>query len=365
MADRRQGATRAGVRAAALALLLSGAVMAVAGHDGGPGLAPPSPPPPTAVQAAAHTAPETAEPPPFGAFTDSGAAGVRALGALRSWLGGTPVRVGHTYLPGDTWAGIEGRDDLLQPWADWTRAATGRLFVLNVPMQEDDGRARTDAQVRALIRQGADGRYDAHFTALARRLVDLGLPDTVVVLGWEMNGVTYAHRCGPDPQGWKAYWKRIVAAMRAVPGQHFRFDFAPSRGRDDVPWTTCYPGDASVDVIGMDSYDQPAGASFHEQVAEPYGLQRQVDFAKAHKKAISYPEWGLFTNGDDPGYVSGMLAWFAAHRPLYQTLTDYCPHGVRECAANPESAKVYRDRLSGRGPAPAPPSGAAEAAGPS
>ncbi len=96
--------------------------------------------------------------------------------------------------------------------------------------------------------------------------------------------------------------------MRSVPGADFRFDFAPSRGRDAIPWTECYPGDDYVDVIGMDSYDQPPGVSFTEQIKEPYGLQAQVDFAQAHGKPVSYPEWGLFRNGDNPDYIRQMLA---------------------------------------------------------
>jgi hypothetical protein len=169
-----------------------------------------------------------------------------------------------------------------------------------------------------------------------------------------MNGTTYTHRCGPDPEAWKTYWKRIVTTMRAVPGQKFRFDFAPSRGRDAVPWTECYPGDDTVDIIGMDSYDQPTGLSFDEQVKEPYGLQAQVDFAKAHGKPISYPEWGLFRNGDNSAYMRSMLAWMDVHKPLYNTVTDYCPHGVWQCADNPRSSQVYRSVLFGRTDDPTP-----------
>ncbi|MBY8877577.1 glycosyl hydrolase family 26 [Streptomyces sp. PLK6-54] len=305
-----------------------------------------------------------AEVSPLGAFTDSGADGVANLAGLQNWLGGTPVRVAHTYLPGDSWDSIEG-GDLLEPWAQWKRAEAGRMFVLNVPMQERNEDHLSDDQVRALIEEGAQGADDVHFTRLAQRLVALGVPDTVIVLGWEMNGTTYSHRCAPDPADWKTYWNRIVAAMRAVPGQHFRFDFAPSRGQDAIAWTECYPGDATVDVIGMDSYDQPGGESFAEQVSEPYGLQEQVDFAAAHKKAISYPEWGLFQNGDNPDYMSLMLAWIAAHKPLYQTISDYCPHGVWQCRDNPRASGVYRAVLYGKKSAlPAAPPGKASTASP-
>jgi hypothetical protein len=298
--------------------------------------------------------PARATPPAFGAFLDSGPLGVARMVQLSSWLGGTELKVAHTYLPGNRWSDIEGAPGFLDVWAHWRREKADRTLVLNVPMQERNEDGIGDGEVRSLLRQGAAGQFDHHFRALAQRLVDLDVPDTVIVLGWEMNGTTYTHRCGPDPEAWKTYWNRIVTTMRAVPGQKFRFDFTPSRGRDAVPWTECYPGDATVDIIGMDSYDQPAGLSFEQEVREPYGLQQHVDFAKAHGKPISYPEWGLFRNGDNAEYMRRMLAWMDEHKPLYNTLTDYCPHGVWQCSANPLSSRVYRAALFGRTDAPTP-----------
>ncbi|WP_333776702.1 glycoside hydrolase family 26 protein [Streptomyces sp. IBSBF 3136] len=328
-------------RARRLTVVLA-VVVAAAALVTGPGPATESPRP------AGPSAGEAQAPPPFGAFLGSGPSGLARMSGLGDWLGGTELTVAHTYLPGGTWSDIEGPPGFLDPWARWRREKTDRTLVLNVPMQERNEENLSDDEVRSLLRQGAAGQFDRHFRALAERLVDLRVPDTVVVLGWEMNGITYTHRCGPDPDSWKAYWNRIVTTMRAVPGQRFRFDFAPSRGRDAVPWTECYPGDDTVDIIGMDSYDQPAGMSFDEQVTEPYGLQRHVEFAEAHGKPISYPEWGLFRNGDDAAYMSRMLAWIAEHRPLYNTLTDYCPHGVWQCARNPLASAVYRSTLYGR-----------------
>ncbi|GGV11937.1 hypothetical protein GCM10010293_02500 [Streptomyces griseoflavus] len=302
--------------------------------------------------------------PAFGAFLASDERGVARMEEFSRWLGGAELRVGHTYLPGNRWSDIEGDIAFLESWARWRNADADRMLVLNVPMQERNEEGVSDEDVRKLLRRGAAGEFDHHFRALAERLVDLKVPDTVVVLGWEMNGVTYTHRCGPDPQAWKKYWNRIVRTMRAVPGQQFKFDFTPSRGRDAVPWTECYPGDDTVDIVGMDSYDQPSGMSFDEQVREPYGLQAHVDFAKKHGKPISYPEWGLFRNGDNPEYMRRMLDWMERHRPLYNTVTDYCPHGVWQCDDNPESSRVYKSVLNGRThdadpgtPAPTEPAG--------
>ncbi|PVE06390.1 hypothetical protein Y717_30985 [Streptomyces scopuliridis RB72] len=298
--------------------------------------------------------PPRAPSPALGAYLDYGPKGVRRIAAMQSWLGGRELRVGHTYLPGDVWSNIEGKPEFLEDWAAWRKAKDDRLFVLNVPMLERNEEHVPDGVVRHELRRAARGDYDSHFKVLAERLVGLGVPDTVIVLGWEMNGETYTHRCGPDPQSWKKYWNRIVTTMRAVPGQKFRFDFAPNRGRDDIPWTECYPGDDVVDIMGMDSYDQPPGRTFDEQVNEPFGLQEHVDFAAAHGKVISYPEWGLFRNGDNPEYMRRMLQWIDTYKPVYNTLTDYCPHGVWQCGQNPKSSKMYRALLYGFKPEPVP-----------
>jgi Glycosyl hydrolase family 26 len=284
-----------------------------------------------------------------GAFLGSGPDGTRRIAKLENWLGGIRLRAGHTYLPGDRWSNIEGRPSFLRPWASWRRADDDRLFVLNVPMLERNEENVPDAEVRRLLRSGARGRYDHHFRTLAERLVRLSVPDTVIVLGWEMNGTTYTHRCAPHPRAWKAYWKRIVTTMRRVPGQKFRFDFTPNRGTDAIAWTKCYPGDELVDIIGMDSYDQPPGKTFDSQVNQPFGLQHHVDFAAERGKPISYPEWGLFRNGDNAEYMRRMLEWMDRHKPLYQTVTDYCPHGVWRCRGNPRSTAVYRATVSPRG----------------
>ncbi|MFB7511869.1 MULTISPECIES: glycoside hydrolase family 26 protein [unclassified Streptomyces] len=279
-----------------------------------------------------------------GVFTGSDARGVARIAQVERWRGRGPLLVGRTYLPGDDWESIEGPTAFLAPWSRWRAGRKDRLLVLNVPMLDRSEARLPDSTVSMLLRRGERGRYDGHFRTLARHLVRARLADSVLVLGWEMNGVTYTHRCGPAPAAWRAYWRRIVKAMRSVPGQRFRFDFAPSRGRDAVAWTRCYPGDGYVDIIGMDTYDQPRRMSFRRQVEEPYGLRRQVTFARQHRKPVSYPEWGLFRNGDNPAYVQGMRKWFRDHPPVYESLTDYCPHGVWQCGRNRKAAREYRRR---------------------
>ncbi|WP_243718263.1 glycosyl hydrolase [Actinomadura sp. 7K534] len=291
---------------------------------------------------------------PLGAFLGSGEDGVARVGPFQRWLGST-VTVGRTYLPGNHWADIDGPPRMLDVWARWKAADPRRMLVVNVPMMAPNESGLPEPVVRSLLRGGAAGAFDGHYRTLAGRLVSLGAGDSVIVLGWEMNGETYTGRCAPDPLVWKAYWRRIVTTMRAVPGSRFRFDFAPTRGRDAIPWTECYPGDDVVDIIGSDSYDQPAGESFEDFVNEEHGLRAQAEFAAARGKPISFPEWGLFRNSDNPEYIQGMHDWIMSHDVVYQTITDYCPHGVWACGANPRSSHVYRELFGGvTAPEPSP-----------
>lgn len=288
---------------------------------------------------------------PYGAFLGSDDAGVQHIAQFGAWAG-REATVGHTYLPGTAWSDIDESSELLAPWTAWRAAEPPRMLVLNVPLLEPNEPPQPDAQVRALLKQGVAGAFDTRFAALGRELVAGGAPDTVLVLGWEMNSVNYTSRCFPDPKAWIAYWRHIVGVLRAVPGQHFRFDYTPDRGPDLIPWTTCYPGDDVVDILGMDSYDQDPGRTFQEYVEQPYGLQAQADFAAARGKPISFAEWGLLAYGDDPSYVTSMLHWISTHATVYETIADYCPAGVWQCASNPASSAAYRAALR-RPPGPA------------
>ncbi|MDH6134358.1 hypothetical protein P3T37_003761 [Kitasatospora sp. MAA4] len=293
---------------------------------------------------------------PFGAFVGSWDTYIPQIAQLATWLNGANLQVGHTYLAGNSWNDVEGDTKVLALWSQWRQADPSRILVLNVPMlAPNEPPVQDGGQVSTMLKQGARGAYDQHFLKLARKLVALGGGDTVLVPGWEMNGTTYTGRCEPDPAAWKAYWRRIVGVMRSVPGQRFRFDFDPNRGLDAIAWTKCYPGDDVVDIIGMDTYDQQPGNTFDDYVREPYGLEDQVEFAAKRGKPVSYPEWGLWRHGDNPEFVRRMVEWTRTHDTAYQTVTDYCPHGVWECRSNPRSSAVYRSLLAGSNGAGEPP----------
>ena len=84
-------------------------------------------------------------------------------------------------------------------------------------------------------------------------------------------------------------------------------------------------------------------------VATPNELHAEhTIIAAEHGKPMSFPEWGLYDYGDDPSYVRAMYAWIAEHDVVYQTITDYCQHGVWDCHENPASSRVYRQLFGQR-----------------
>jgi hypothetical protein len=276
-------------------------------------------------------------------------AGARGLGVFlagasvtehEAWLGRSVSHVG-AYAAKTTWENFD-RSSFKQ----WT--GSGKQVVVGVPMLMVDE--------PGTLAQGASGQYDAHFRRLAERLVREGHPTAVLRLGWEFNGGWYPWRADRDPKAFAAYWRRIVTTMRSVPGaQDLRFDWNPGHGPRFVP-VEAYPGDAFVDVIGMDVYDRTWGDRFidpatrwNDYLHRPYGLQWLRDFATAHGKPVSFPEWAVTrqhvsgVNPDNPTFIRGMADFIRTSNVEYHLYFNVdAQDGDFRLATFPESALAYR-----------------------
>jgi hypothetical protein len=236
--------------------------------------------------------------------------------------------------------------DWLEEWED-----SGYTLSLGVPMlTERDGGSLQD---------GARGRYDAHFRHLAEQLVAHGQGDAILRLGWEFNGDWYPWAAAEDPRAFAEYWRRIHRVMRSVPGaEGLRFDWNPAIGVADVP-EEAYPGDEYVDIIGMDVYDRPKSAEeadpaarWQRMVDQPYGLAWQRDFAAAHRKPTSFPEWATSDRqrggqkADNPVFIRNMYEWIRSNDVEYHTYFEF--DAVDERGAqlmdgrNPRAAETFK-----------------------
>ncbi|MGH2942766.1 MAG: glycoside hydrolase family 26 protein [Solirubrobacteraceae bacterium] len=240
---------------------------------------------------------------------------------------GRRVELAHDYLDKRSWKRMTHIGWMTKRWA--AAGFSGRM-VFTVPMIPDTGGS---------LKRGAAGRYNKHFRLLAQRLVAGGQRDSILRVGPEFNGQWFKWTMMVRNGGthYARFWRQIVTTMRAVPGANFKFDWAVNAGsawvnggRRQLRAATAYPGDAYVDFIGMDVYDQSwaphrnsARKRWREFVNQHDGLRWHARFAAAHGKPMSIPEWGLVRRrdgrggGDNPYFIAQMHNWIQSHEIAY------------------------------------------------
>jgi hypothetical protein len=241
----------------------------------------------------------------------------------------------------DTGASLSLATDYLDRSSDWgaLESAAGigvwssspYRLVLGVPMLPDRG--------RATLARGARGAYDSHFVTLAENLVNAGEGNAYLRLGWEFNGTWYKWRV-KNARGaahFAAYFRNIVTSMRSVPGQAFKFVWNPNAGSSHGNFSPAqaYPGNAYVDYIGTDLYDEswvqpltPQNA-WAAQLSASWGLNWLAGFAAAQGKPIVFPEWGVAIRsdghglGDDPYFIDQFASWITSHNVAWTNIFSF------------------------------------------
>ena len=272
---------------------------------------------------------------------------------------GTHSTIAADYLPTNSgWSGMDGRGGSLR-WlfADgWT--GTPYTLSLGVPIIPTG----SAGDPLGTLANGATGAYNAYFVTLARTLVAAGESNAYLRLGWEFDGgwTAWNATTPTSEANFAAYFRQIVKAMRSVPGEKFRFVWNP----DAEAFSTrsynvalAYPGNAYVNVIGLDAYDQawvtpltPVNAWNESTLPALVAGER---FAVAHDKPLAMDEWGTAIRsdghglGDDPLYVGDMIAWMRnpANHVLYEAYFDYDGRGTNSAITDgrfPNSLAAFR-----------------------
>jgi len=281
---------------------------------------PPTPPTPPPVEQP-PTAPSTA-PAQLGVFRASGdPAGARAFG---TWLGKQPT-VAVDFVP---WANVQN-----PIW--WAQQWKGKPYqvVYSLPILPSGGSFSACTA----------GSYDAVFRGFAEVMVRESQANSIIRLGWELNGEWMVWHAGSNPAGYAACFRKVVGVMRAVSGQRFKFDWNQTRDRPMLE--AAYPGDAYVDYIGIDIYDYPA---WHPDPAMRWsmllskGLTWTHDFAARHGKPMSVPEWGLW-GVDNPYFIEKMAGWLRQSNVAYHAYFDVDAASRHRLAHFPQSDARFRD----------------------
>ncbi len=232
----------------------------------------------------------------------------------------TSPTIAADYLPSnDGWTGMDGAGGSLN-WMTGAWKGTGYRLSLGVPMIPTN----SSGTAAGTLAQGATGAYNSYFVTLAQTLVAAGEANAYLRIGWEFDGswTTWNATTASAEATYAAYFQQIVTAMRSVPGEHFQFVWNP----DATAFTesgysveAAYPGNAYVDVIGLDAYDQswatpqtPANAWSSTLLPALTAAQK---FASSEGKPLAFTEWGVIIRsdghglGDDPNYVNQMISW--------------------------------------------------------
>ncbi|HEX8508430.1 MAG TPA: glycosyl hydrolase [Propionibacteriaceae bacterium] len=267
----------------------------------------------------AGCSPPAAEPPvppahgqraELGVYAGPGAKGVRAAGGFEG-LAGAPVSRLLDFLPDDSWRAMTHAD-----WLIKAHQRSGRKLELSIPMLPRRGGAD--------LATCAAGDYNDRWRTIARRLRAARLQTATIRPGWEFNGDWYLwSAAGPgQAASYAGCFRQLVDSMRSVSGEH-RFSWTVNLGHNRLPAELGWPGEAHVDVVGVDVYDYstqwypaPEGVSKKEarrrvwdaQLNGDHGLRYWAQFARDRNKPLAIPEWGLAWRSD--GHAGGDNTYF-------------------------------------------------------
>jgi hypothetical protein len=270
-------------------------------------------------------------------FDDSGLAALQTAVTSFDTTTKSTVTCVLAYLNGAaTWS------KWVQPWvtesiygySSWVaEAPQSRQLVLQVDLIPDSLENQNDPL--GWEQSCARGQFDVHAGQLGKNLVAAGLENTVIRLGAEMNGPWEADFVGTttaEQHLWATCFANEVTALRQAPGAHFLIVWNPDACTENIPYLNFYPGNAYVDILGLDLYDgtctAPSGSTAHitwkQLVNEPAGLASFEAFANTENKPMSFPEWGLLQkpNGDDPDYVNGIGSTFTKGDFAFESYFD-------------------------------------------
>jgi hypothetical protein len=251
----------------------------------------------------------------------------------------TSPTVASLYLPGNNgWANLDGAGGTLN-YLSQQYGGSGYTLSIGVPIIPTN----SSGSAVGTLAQGATGAYNSYFVTLAQNLVAGGLSNAYLRLGWEFDGswMAWAATTPSAEASFASYFQQIVTAMRSVPGEQFRFVWNPDAGaftQSGYSVAAAYPGNAYVNVIGLDAYDQswatPQTATNAWASTTLPTLAAAAQFASANGKPLAFGEWGLAIRsdghglGDDPYFINQMVAWMRSNNVTYESYFDANSGGV-------------------------------------
>jgi hypothetical protein len=200
-----------------------------------------------------------------------------------------------------------------------------------------------EASVQGSWAEAASGAYDDYYRQMgvnAANFANRAGQKVILRFAWEFNGCWNHWTAGKDCTGeWKAdstqfktAWQRAYAHIKAGAGATANrvlvsWSLSGTDSSAGYDYKELYPGDASVDLVGIDVYDSPGSrslASFNSAGHAGFILDEVLAFADSRGKPFAIEQWGghhaltghqAAVNGDDnPFFIDSMFGWIRAHK---------------------------------------------------
>jgi hypothetical protein len=244
----------------------------------------------------------------------SGGFNPAAADAFEAWVG----RRSDYNVDFFSQTGFTGKDNIVDSanWlvSVWKKAnRPDRNMLFSVPLATNQDRS---------LAHVAAGSYDEQYKKVAAA-VARAYPKAIIRIGWEFNGDWYPWAAKGRTEDYIAAFRRVASIFKDASNQ-FTIDWCANLGPGQFPAEQAYPGDDVVDVIGVDAYDanwlkiaDPVARwpKFRDQ---DHGLIWHAQFAAAHQKPMSYPEWASGKEaGDNPYFIQQMYLWITTNNVAY------------------------------------------------
>jgi len=221
----------------------------------------------------------------------------------------------------------------------------------------------------------AKGAYNDQWKKAAETILaktPTNQPIIYIRTAWEFNGNWFHYNAVKKEQDFIGAWRQFVSTFRSV-SDRFRFDWCPGGTvKLSMKAEDAYPGDDYVDIIGLDVYDQNKWPIFNDPVERwnkvivngDHGLAWLKQFADAHNKPMSIPEWGACSDkaGDNPYFIEQMYTWMVENHVIYASYwnSDATYKGKLSGDRYPKAGAKYKELFGATDIAnPAPPAAAA------
>lgn len=222
---------------------------------------------------------------------------------------GSPCDLSQVFVSRDSWQNMVEPSWTEQNFAGWP----GRLVISVPPFPETPDTS---------LQTCATGAYDAHWRRFGQTLNETGRQNSIIRIAWEANGNWYKWS-GSDPTAYVNCWRHVADAIRSTASPDPLLDWSINAHYSQNPAShnplDLYPGDAYVDIIGIDAYDHyppsRTQAEFDQQANQTGGITWLYNFARQHGKLFGVGEWGVVSGnddngaGDNPNYIQFMWDW--------------------------------------------------------